>query len=133
MCCQKSSVEEKPDRQKQPQQSLALSEKEARDGTNDSSRPFFRAEILECRPRGDDSDYRWDIDGWYGGTYNRLWVKTEGESDTAFKAGRNVDLQLLYGRTSVNIIISSSVYVQKHKPSTKKISLVRMSSLAFMS
>jgi hypothetical protein len=43
------------------------------------------------------SDYRWDIEGWYGGDYNRLWFKTEGQRDTAFKADYDVDAQLLYG------------------------------------
>jgi copper resistance protein B len=60
--------------------------------------PFLRAEILEYRPRGSESDYRWDMDGWYGGDHNGVWVKSEGQSDTAFKAGRHVDMQLLYDR-----------------------------------
>ena len=44
------------------------------------------------------SDYRWDIEGWYGGDYNRIWFKSEGQRDTAFKADYDVDFQLLYGR-----------------------------------
>ena len=58
--------------------------------------------MLEYRPntRGGEhgSDYRWDIDGWYGGDYNRVWFKSEGQQDTAFKADYDVDFQLLYGR-----------------------------------
>lgn len=59
-------------------------------------------DVLEYRPstggtRAND-DYRWDIEGWYGGDYNRLWFKSEGQRDTAFKADYDVDFQLLYGR-----------------------------------
>lgn len=56
-------------------------------------------DILEFRPgKGGDSDFRWDITGWYGGDFNRFWFKSEGERNTAFKADYDIDLQLLYGR-----------------------------------
>ena len=63
---------------------------------------FVLVDVLEYRPKtarnqGQD-DYRWDIEGWYGGDYNRLWVKSEGQRDTAFKADYDVDFQVLYGR-----------------------------------
>jgi copper resistance protein B len=65
-------------------------------------RLFTLVDVLEYRPRtgGGEStnDYRWDIEGWYGGDYNRLWFKSEGQQDTAFKADYDVDFQLLYGR-----------------------------------
>lgn len=66
------------------------------------NRLFTLVDVLEYRPRtgGGEStnDYRWDIEGWYGGDYNRLWFKSEGQQDTAFKADYDVDFQLLYGR-----------------------------------
>jgi len=70
---------------------------------NDQERHLFTlVDVLEYRPRtggdGGNSDYRWDIEGWYGGDYNRLWLKSEGQRDTAFKADYDVDFQLLYGR-----------------------------------
>lgn len=65
-------------------------------------RLFTLIDVLEYRPRtggdGSNSDYRWDVEGWYGGDYNRLWFKSEGQRDTAFKADYDVDFQLLYGR-----------------------------------
>ena len=65
-------------------------------------RLFTLVDVLEYRPRmggGESaSDYRWDVEGWYGGDYNRLWFKSEGQKDTAFKADYDVDFQLLYGR-----------------------------------
>lgn len=66
------------------------------------NRLFTLVDVLEYRTstgggqgRG---DYRWDIEGWYGGDYNRIWFKSEGQRDTAFKADYDVDFQLLYGR-----------------------------------
>ena len=63
---------------------------------------FTLVDILEFRPKtggGEStSDYRWDVVGWYGGDYNRLWFKSEGQKGTAFKADYDVDFQLLYGR-----------------------------------
>ncbi|MGI8470561.1 MAG: copper resistance protein B [Pyrinomonadaceae bacterium] len=58
---------------------------------------FFLADLLEFSPKGSDSDLRWDIEGWYGGDYNRLWYKTEGEKSTV-KKDYNIDYQLLYSR-----------------------------------
>ena len=70
---------------------------------NDEERRLFTlVDVLEYRPGsggdGGRGDYRWDIEGWYGGDYNRLWFKSEGQQDTAFKADHDVDVQLLYGR-----------------------------------
>ncbi|MCS6897637.1 MAG: copper resistance protein B [Nitrospira sp.] len=62
---------------------------------------FVLVDVLEYRPAGARAgrdDYRWDIDGWYGGDKHRLWFKSEGQQDTAFKADYDVDVQLLYGR-----------------------------------
>ncbi len=70
---------------------------------NDQERRLFTlVDVLEYRPRtgegGSNSDYRWDLEGWYGGDHHRLWFKSEGQRDTAFKADYDVDFQLLYGR-----------------------------------
>ncbi|SFU54867.1 copper resistance protein B [Nitrosomonas eutropha] len=59
---------------------------------------FLRADVLEYRPGEDGSDFRWDVQGWYGGDFNRLWFKSEGERNTAFKADYDIDMQLLYSR-----------------------------------
>jgi copper resistance protein B len=57
-------------------------------------------DVLEFRPgrTAGESDFRWDMEGSYGGDYNRFWYKSEGERNTAFKADYDIDLQLLYGR-----------------------------------
>lgn len=59
---------------------------------------FFLADVFEYRPKGEESDFRWDLESWYGGDRNRIWFKSEGERDTAFKADYDIDLQILYGR-----------------------------------
>ena len=40
----------------------------------------------------------WDAVGWYGGDYNRLWLKTEGEWRTSGERGGEAEVQALYGR-----------------------------------
>lgn len=66
------------------------------------NRLYALVDVLEYRPSTgggqSPSDYRWDVEGWYGGDYNRVWFKSEGQRDTAFKADYDVDFQLLYGR-----------------------------------
>lgn len=39
----------------------------------------------------------WDAQGWYGGDYQRLWIKTEGEQATSNSHGE-AEMQALYGR-----------------------------------
>lgn len=56
------------------------------------------ADVLEYRPARGGGDFRWDIVGWRGDDYNRLWFKSEGERNTALKAEYDIDLQVLYGR-----------------------------------
>jgi copper resistance protein B len=41
--------------------------------------------------------YAWDWEGWYGGDYNRLWVKTEGEAEFG-EAVESAEIQALYSR-----------------------------------
>jgi len=59
---------------------------------------FVLAELLELRPARTETDFRWDVEGWHGGDFNRLWFKSEGERHTALKADYDIDYQLLYGR-----------------------------------
>lgn len=65
---------------------------------HDKRRTFVLGDVFEYRPSGQDSDFRWDAEGWHGGDFNRLWFKSEGERNTALKADYDIDFQLLYGR-----------------------------------
>ena len=54
-------------------------------------------DLLEYRPKGADSDVRWDIQRWSGGDYRRFFIKTEGELGTRSN-DYDADLQLLTSR-----------------------------------
>lgn len=56
---------------------------------------FLLSELLEAAWSQGDAEARWDVFGWSGGDYNRLWVKTEGG---ATDSAGDADFQLLYGR-----------------------------------
>jgi copper resistance protein B len=56
---------------------------------------FVLADKLDLLPT--TGSVRWDLNGWTGGDFNRLWFKSEGEQKLA-QAARNIDAQLLYGR-----------------------------------
>lgn len=55
---------------------------------------FSQADRLEYQDH--NSDWLWDLQGWVGGDYKKLWWKTEGElnGDNATQA----ELQLLYAK-----------------------------------
>ena len=60
---------------------------------------FSLFELLEYRFNSSGPDmFVWDFVGWYGGDYNRLWVKTEGRQKLSGVNKGEGDLQLLYGR-----------------------------------
>lgn len=60
---------------------------------------FSLFELLEYRFNSSGPDmFVWDYVGWFGGDYNRLWVKTEGRQKLSGVNKGEGDLQLLYGR-----------------------------------
>lgn len=59
---------------------------------------FFRAEQLEYRLQPGNDLLRWEAQGWYGGDYNRLWLKTEGEQTVEGKSEGDAEVQALYSR-----------------------------------
>jgi copper resistance protein B len=60
---------------------------------------FSLFDLLEYRYNSSGPDqFVWDFVGWYGGDYNRLWVKTAGRQTLSQGFRGDGDLQLLYGR-----------------------------------
>lgn len=59
---------------------------------------FTILDRLEYGASDDGDSYLWDIQGWVGGDYNKLWWKTEGEGPTSGDP-ETVELQALYYRT----------------------------------
>lgn len=58
---------------------------------------FTLVDLLEFQ-RGPKTEVaRWDILGWYGGDFNRVWYKSEGRYNGVRQNGES-DFQLLYGR-----------------------------------
>jgi len=46
---------------------------------------FVMADRLERQSADDEPSLLWDVQGWYGGDLNKLWIKSEGDYD--FDAG----------------------------------------------
>ncbi|SNB45367.1 copper resistance protein B [Geobacter sp. DSM 9736] len=60
---------------------------------------YLLTDLLEYQRDSDGGDrVRWDIFGWVGGDYNRIWLKTEGTHDLSGRPAGETDAQVLYGR-----------------------------------
>lgn len=55
------------------------------------------ADQLEYRVQDGRDGYKWDAQGWYGGDFHKLWIKTEGEGRFGEDA-EQAELQALYSR-----------------------------------
>lgn len=58
---------------------------------------FALFELAEYRPNEGGNPIAWDMVGWVGGDYNRLWLKSEGDAATT-ESGGELEVQALYGR-----------------------------------
>ena len=56
------------------------------------------ADQLEYRANEGVNTFRWDVQGWLGTDYNKLWVKTEGEQRLSRDHGGDAEVQALYSR-----------------------------------
>ncbi|WP_084669022.1 copper resistance protein B [Spirulina major] len=59
---------------------------------------FLRVEQLEYRVNEGDDSLNWDLKGWIGGDYTRLWLKAEGEVNLDPDEGGEFEVQLLHSR-----------------------------------
>ncbi len=60
---------------------------------------FVQGEQFEYRGTEQDANtFNWDIRGWAGGDYQRLWFKTQGAVRTADGPFRGTELQLRYSQ-----------------------------------
>jgi copper resistance protein B len=53
---------------------------------------------LEYRNNDGSNTFNWNAQGWVGGDYRRIWLKTEGEVDLAGDEGTEAEIQVLYGQ-----------------------------------
>jgi len=58
---------------------------------------FVQADQFEYRAQDGDDILKWDAQGWFGGDYEKLWLKTEGEKRISGKT-EHAEAQLLYSR-----------------------------------
>lgn len=55
------------------------------------------ADRFETRAGNGDENYLWDLQGWYGGDIDKLWLKSEGEAALGDNPD-NAEFQALYSR-----------------------------------
>lgn len=55
------------------------------------------ADQAEARFSDGSDDYLWDVQGWYGGDFNKIWVKSEGEG-TFGEELEEAEVQALWSR-----------------------------------
>ena len=58
---------------------------------------FIEADQLEYRAGREDT-FSWEAQGWIGGDYDKLWIKTQGD-DVIDGPVTDAEVQLLYSRT----------------------------------
>jgi len=58
---------------------------------------FFQADELEYRANDDQDTFNWDAQGWVGGDFNKLWLKSEGEQPIDGRL-EEAEIQALYSR-----------------------------------
>lgn len=59
---------------------------------------FFVADQNEFRSGGTGNEYSWEAQGWVGGDYNRVWLKTQGDLNIDANILENAEVQVLYSR-----------------------------------
>lgn len=58
---------------------------------------MFLADQLEYRAQDGRDGYKWDVQGWYGGDYDKFWLKSEGEGGFG-ESPEQAEVQALYSR-----------------------------------
>lgn len=66
--------------------------------SDDQIYSFVLFEQLEYRRTGSDNSAGWDLLGWVGGDFTRLWIKGMGDHATGGAGAGNFEVQALYGR-----------------------------------
>lgn len=58
---------------------------------------FLLLDQLDYRAQPGEDMYAWDAQGWFGGDYNKAWLKTEGEREVGGRT-EEAEIQVLYAR-----------------------------------
>ncbi|MED5550248.1 MAG: copper resistance protein B [Pseudomonadota bacterium] len=82
-----------------PPEEMAAARAMLRHETGGARHLFFRTDRFEIRQQRDDEEaLLWDIDAWYGGAINRLWLKSEAEYSLDHDEFEELEVQALYSR-----------------------------------
>lgn len=66
-------------------------------GEHEPNYIFFQADQFEYRAQDGHDSLNWDVQGWVGGDYEKLWLKTKGAKRIGGKV-EDTEAQLLYSR-----------------------------------
>lgn len=82
-----------------PPEEMASARAALRHATGGARRFYFQTDRLELRDQRDDEQVLlWDVDAWYGGQVNRLWLKSEAEFALDEDDFEELEVQALYSR-----------------------------------
>lgn len=59
---------------------------------------YLLLDQLEYRANEGADTFNWEAEGWLGGDYNKLWLKSEGEQEVSGGDGGEAEGQVLYAR-----------------------------------
>lgn len=76
---------------------LALPRRASAQASDSETYVFLLAELLEYQRDEATNPAAWELLGWAGGDYNRIWFKSEGSATTEELDGEG-EVQVLYGR-----------------------------------
>jgi copper resistance protein B len=77
---------------------VAAPERAAAQAADSETYTFLLAELLEYQLDDGTNPAAWELLGWTGGDYNRIWFKSEGAATTSDVGEVEGEVQVLYGR-----------------------------------
>ncbi|WP_109261380.1 copper resistance protein B [Hyphobacterium indicum] len=81
-----------------PPEEMEQSFEELRHETGGQRQFFFQTDRFEYQVRDDEETLLWDINAWYGGRLNRLWIKSEAEYSFDHGAFEEARVEALWSR-----------------------------------
>ena len=82
-----------------PPEEMAAARASLHHATGGARHLFFRTDRFEIRQQRDNEEaLLWDIDAWYGGAINRVWLKSEAEYSFDHDEFEELEVQALYSR-----------------------------------
>lgn len=80
------------------EEAMEAARHELRHETGGMRQFFFQTDRLEYRSSDDEEAALWDINAWYGGRVNRLWIKSEAEYSLDHGAFEEARVEALWSR-----------------------------------